>query len=204
MDELERRFVEATRRMLSRPLAAGLTLRQVSRERWLEQSREPLAEWIPEEGRVDWSAVFGLDQRAAHAALDARLGSTPLAHHLVLEDADGTAVGFFDGHQDTRARYYMEYSAVAPGLRRRGIYRAYLDRLLELATECGFREVYSRHLASNNAVLVPKLARGFRIAAFEVSTAYGLLVELRYFLAEGQRELHDRRVAGRSGLNTDG
>lgn len=58
----------------------------------------------------------------------------------------------------------------------------------------GFQIAYSRHKATNNQVLVPKLKAGFVITSLEVSEVFGVMVQLSYFFNPLRRKVLDVRV----------
>jgi hypothetical protein len=63
-----------------------------------------------------------------------------------------------------------------------------LPEILNILQEKGFQEVYSRHKATNNKVIVPKLQAGFYITKMEISISFGILVHLSYFFNEKNRK----------------
>jgi GNAT superfamily N-acetyltransferase len=114
----------------------------------------------------------------------------------VLFRAGGDIIGGYWGAQDTEGRYAMIVTIVREDWRRHGVYSELLPRVVEAARESGFREIYSRHRADNNAILIPKLRAGFVIAGFEIAPRWGLTVHLRMYLVEAMRLLHEHRVDG--------
>ena len=95
-----------------------------------------------------------------------------------------------------KGRYYMVNTIMRPDVRGRGVYRALLGNVERAVAAAGFRELYSRHRADNNAVIVPKLKAGWVIAAFEVALKFGLMVHLRRYLSDDLVRLHGFRVDG--------
>ena len=83
------------------------------------------------------------------------------------------------------------YSPTASG---EGYLLALLPRILGALQHEGFQIVYSRHVATNNQVLVPKLKAGFVITGIEVSDVFGVLVHLSYFFNPLRRKVLDVRV----------
>jgi hypothetical protein len=114
----------------------------------------------------------------------------------VLLRAKGEVIGGYWGGQDTEGRYAMVLAIVREDWRRRGVYSSLLTRVVVAARESGFREIYSRHRADNNGILIAKLRAGFLIAGFEVAPRWGLVVVLRMYLIETIRLLHEHRVDG--------
>jgi GNAT superfamily N-acetyltransferase len=102
-------------------------------------------------------------------------------------------VAWHTGNQENAESFYMRNSAVLPAHRGKGIYSALLDELLCRLTSQGFQRIYSRHNATNNAVIIPKLKAGFVITSLEISDAFGTLVHLNYFTNPLRRKVLDYR-----------
>jgi GNAT superfamily N-acetyltransferase len=193
-DAARARFEAATAAHLRGALTEEVTIEPVGAAEW---GRHYEATWAEANARapvLDVARLTSEDDRAAYADLDAVLGQE-LEHRLLLKAGD-EVVGVYWGHQQAFGRYYMVSSAIHPRWQRRGLYRALLGRVLAAATASGFREIYSRHRADNNAVLVPKLQAGFAIAAFEITPRHGLLVHLRYYPGAGPRLAFEYRIDG--------
>lgn len=94
---------------------------------------------------------------------------------------EGDFAGWHYGLQDGPTSYYMMNSAVLPEFRRRKVYERLLDATLDLTKEYGFLTITSRHHPTNNAVIIPKLKRGFSISGSELTDAFGLVIKLSYF-----------------------
>lgn len=188
------RFAAATDAHLTGALCDGVTLEAVDAATW-EQHNQRL--WDGASDRVpalDVRTAMTDDERAYAADLEAALVPT-LSHRILLRAGD-EIIGAYWGQQETSFRYYMIYSVVHRAWQGRGVYKALLARVVAAATASGFREIYSRHRADNNAILVPKLRAGFAISSFELTPRFGLLVHLRYYPSEGLRALFQHRVDG--------
>ncbi len=127
--------------------------------------------------------------------------SAPWRLNLGVFDGD-EIIGWSWGQQDSPERFYMVNSAILPEYRGRGLYSAMLDKALELVKSEGFQVVYSRHVATNNAIIVPKLKAGFVITSMELSDIFGTLVHLSYYFNESRRQVMDFR-AGERGLDSE-
>lgn len=88
----------------------------------------------------------------------------------------------------------MRNSAILPEHRRKGLYSALLNETLLRVQENGFQRIYSRHIATNNSVIMPKLKHGFTITALEVTDLFGVLVHLTYLPKELRRKVMVYRV----------
>jgi hypothetical protein len=113
--------------------------------------------------------------------------------YLGIFQAD-SLVGWSFGRQMTRDTYYMINSGLLPEHRNKGVYSALLPRILERLAAEGFRVVTSRHCATNNQVIVPKLKAGFVIAGMEISDAFGVLLHLAYYFNPLRRKAMDFRA----------
>lgn len=103
-------------------------------------------------------------------------------------------VGWTVGWQRDGDVYYMANSGILPAHQNKGIYTHLLAVLLDIVRAEGFQIIESRHTASNNRVLIPKLKAGFVISGFEVSDQFGTLVWLRYFFNPTRRRMIDVRT----------
>lgn len=103
-------------------------------------------------------------------------------------------IGWSLGEQENGDIFYMRSSAVYPEYRRRGVYQALLNMIVDQAVNLGFQQIRSRHLASNNAVIIPKLKSGFMIRGMEICERYGVLVLLSYYPHEKRQELFRYRT----------
>ncbi|MEZ4517643.1 MAG: GNAT family N-acetyltransferase [Chloroflexota bacterium] len=102
--------------------------------------------------------------------------------------------GWTVGWQRDSDVYYMANTGILPQHQNRGIYTHLLPTLLSIIGKEGFQVVESRHTASNNRVIIPKLKAGFVISGLEVSDQFGTLVWLRYFFNETRRRMMDVRT----------
>ncbi|MEM7037304.1 MAG: GNAT family N-acetyltransferase [Bacteroidota bacterium] len=102
-------------------------------------------------------------------------------------------VGWMTGREENYETFYMENSGVLPKWRGKGVYSAMMKEMMKLAKEKGYQIIKSRHNATNNAILVPKLRAGFLITGFELSDRYGTMIHLSYFLNPKRREVMDMR-----------
>ena len=171
------------------------TLRSMTSEEF-----DPLFQKYSREFFDDATQVFRLrdslspEERERMQWLRAKMNrAAPLQLQLGLY-VDGEFAGWHFGRQDSISSFYMQNSAVLPKFRRRGLYTAMLQRVLETTTQLGFLEVWSRHNATNNDVIIPKLKAGFVISAIEVSDVFGTLVHLRYYPSVLRRKMVDYRV----------
>lgn len=114
-----------------------------------------------------------------------------LYHSLLLQK--GQLAGWMWGYQDSRESFYMVNSAVLPEHRGRGLYSRLLEVALGHLVEKGFQRIWSRHTTTNNAIIIPKLNRGFLITGSELSDVFGSLIHLTYFTNPIRRKTMDFR-----------
>ena len=103
-------------------------------------------------------------------------------------------VGWSWGFQESAETFYMCNSGVLPEHRRKGLYTALMNTVVESAVGEGFQKIYSRHTTTNNAVIIPKLKAGFHITHLEVSDQFGVLVHLTYFPNASRTKVLDFRA----------
>ena len=103
-------------------------------------------------------------------------------------------VGWSFGFQESSEACYMCNSVVFPEHRRKGLYTALMHTTLEIVTQMGFQRIYSRHAATNNAVIIPKLKVGFHLTSFELTDLMGVLVHLTYFPKNIRTKMLDYRA----------
>lgn len=140
------------------------------------------------------SALLTEVANAEAAARSARPGAgVDGALRIGAFDGD-TLVGWTFASAEGGSLLTMVNSGVAPSHRRRGIYSALAQRVLDHATARGCVAVLSRHSASNNAVIIAKLRLGFLVSGFEYSEVYGPLVRLTYLVGELRRSLYQDRA----------
>lgn len=193
-DDLRASFAEASARHFREPLLGRYRVAFVDHATW-KASYDPVeAELFVGHTPLESARIWTEEERARFTELNAIFG-TPLQQNALVTDGETSeTIAWFHGFQEGRAIWYMGISAVHPAWRGRGVYTAFLERLLGLLREQGFREVSSRHKADNNAILVPKLRAGFTIGAFEITVNHGLLVHLRYCFSETLRAAYAWRV----------
>jgi hypothetical protein len=103
-------------------------------------------------------------------------------------------VGWSWGYQESSLVFYMCNSAIVPQHRKKGLYTRLMEKMVEKVSALGFQEIYSRHSASNNAVIIPKLKAGFVITTMEVTDVFGVLVHLNYFPSKIRKKMMSYRV----------
>jgi GNAT superfamily N-acetyltransferase len=121
----------------------------------------------------DIQQALSIEEHTATARLRERMG-TPFRLNIGIYHHQ-EFIGWSFGRQESAEKYYMVNTGLLPPHQGKGIYSALLPRILDLLQHEGFQIVYSRHVATNNQVLVPKLKAGFVITGIEVSDVFGVL-----------------------------
>jgi hypothetical protein len=118
---------------------------------------------------------------------------TPLRINLGMFKGD-EFVGWSWGYQETAFKFYMCNSAILPEHRKLGLYTRLMNEMIKRTIVLGFQEIYSRHTATNNAVIIPKLKAGFIITTMQISDVFGVLIHLNYFPNKLRQKMMDYRV----------
>lgn len=103
-------------------------------------------------------------------------------------------IGWFSGKQEGENIFFMSNTGILKEYQNKGIYKALLPKILEIIRTEGFQAVCSKHRATNNQVIVPKLKAGFMISGIEINDVYGLLITLTFYFNEARRKLIEYRV----------
>jgi GNAT superfamily N-acetyltransferase len=140
-------------------------------------------------------------ERGAAGSLRQRLGPERFTLRLGVYQGD-ELVGWHIGRQEDAEKFYMTNTAFLPAHQGRGLYTALLPIILDRVAAEGFQITYSRHTATNNRVIVPKLKAGFIITGPEVDDRFGTLVHLSYYTNPLRRKMMDVR-SGEARLDED-
>lgn len=106
-------------------------------------------------------------------------------------------VGWSWGFQETPTTFYMCNSAIFEEHRKKGLYTCLMKEMLNRAGSMGFAKIYSRHIITNNDILIAKLKQGFKITNFELSDSFGTMVHLTYFPTKIKNDILDFRAGYR-------
>ena len=97
--------------------------------------------------------------------------------------------GWSFGFADRPNAFFMASSAVRAPHRRRGFYSVMAQTLVDLARQGGFHFVHSRHVCTNNPILIAKLKLGFRVTGLELAAQWGSLLALEMPLSAEREAL---------------
>lgn len=125
--------------------------------------------------------------------LEQGLGN-PYKLYLGVFDKDNQFIGWTWGQQENKTTFYMVNSAVLSDYRRKGLYSSLIHKCIDVLSQKGFQLIYSRHCATNNAVIIPKLKAGFIISKMEIDDKYGVLIHLHFYTNAVRRKIMDYRT----------
>ena len=132
-----------------------------------------------------------------HAKEEYRRLTTGLFTLFFLVKKGDEIVGWHSSRQMDAHTLYMELTGIYPAHQGKGLYKLILQIVIQRAKDAGFTVIESKHLAGNNAVLVPKMKAGFVIYSFDLNVYYGLMVHLKYFLREQEQDLYHFRTGSK-------
>lgn len=175
---------------------AGYSIREMTKEEfgplWQTHSKT-----IFGENHIQFPAYQRVSE-AERAAWDGLIEKMGPVNYLRLGVFHGTDfVGWHIGLQESGEKFYMQNSAILPEHRKKGLYSALLAEVISRVQAMGFQIIYSRHNATNNAVIIPKLKAGFIINSMELSDRFGTLVHLSYFTNPLRRQIMEFRSGER-------
>lgn len=111
-------------------------------------------------------------------------------------------VGWTYGKQLDNETFEMVNTGIFHEHRGKGLYKLLLQEIFKLVQDKGFQKISSRHHASNNNIIVPKLQSGFIITGLEIDDKFGLLVKLTYTFNSTRKEITNFRI-GNQKLNKE-
>ena len=174
-----------------RSIGDGFELRSLTKEQFEPLFADHYSTVFGKKFYFDVPASLSQSEKDQIAKLTEILGS-PLCLRFGLFHGE-VFVGWHIGDQHSREEYYMRNSGVLPEFRGRGLYTAMLKELIIFFGEIGFQVISSKHNATNNRVMIPKLKAGFIISGMSISDRFGTLVRLEYFTNPIRRSVMDVR-----------
>ena len=106
-----------------------------------------------------------------------------LTHQQAVIFYDGEKpIGWSVGRMTGASEFMMDVTGLLPEYQNKGIYMAFLQKLMPYLRDIGYERVISYHSPTNRAVLIAKLKAGFNIVAMELREHAGASVKLAYFL----------------------
>ncbi|MBS1622629.1 MAG: GNAT family N-acetyltransferase [Bacteroidetes bacterium] len=153
---------------------------------------ERSAEVYPDVLQINTDLWLSDQEKARCSTLSKSIQSRITLYFLIYHHEE--PIGWHCAYQVDGETMYMYESGIIAAHRGRGIYTAVISWLLELFRTLGFQKVTSKHHASNNAVIVPKVKAGFMITGFTVDESVGLMVCLTYIFNQQRRNVYSFRT----------
>ena len=137
------------------PLMDGIEMRSMSTEDFQPLFRRYRPVIFADKPTVDVRSLYNADETASLDELNSFMGS-PICLNLGVFHGD-TFIGWHCGDQRSREEFYMQNTGIFPEYQGRGIYTAMLKHIPETLAKIGFQVISSKHSATNNRVIIPKL-----------------------------------------------
>ncbi len=168
-------------------LSTGFHVQPISLDVFQEfrKTHEPLI--FPNRFDINIQDALSSAEKEAVQSLAKNMGE-PYSLRLGFFDAE-KIVGWHYGVQVSSDTFRMVTTGISPDYQRKGIYSNFLSAITEEVRAQGFQMILSRHWATDNQVIIPKLRHGFLIAGFELTDDYGLLLRLLYHFNETRRKV---------------
>jgi GNAT superfamily N-acetyltransferase len=146
-----------------------------------EIMKEHESKFYEEVHGLNFAKIFTEDEKVALRKLNKEY-SDNLTLCIKITNNEGAFVGWCYGDQYDRLTFTMHSSFIHPDFRRKGIYAYLLDFVIEWSQQKGFVKVISNHSTTNNAIIIPKLKKGFVIAGLNMDDRFGMTVNLSYYI----------------------
>lgn len=174
-------------------LENGYSIFKMSSDEFFELQAPLREEVFESDHSVNLHELLTVEEKDQIKRLQDIAFDSPYSLYLGLFDNQNEFVGWSFGFQKDRFSFYMCNSAVLKGHRRKGLYTSLMNSAIEEASSQGFQIIYSRHNASNNSVIIPKLKAGFIFSSMEIDDVFGVLVHLKYYTNKTRRKIMDYR-----------
>lgn len=182
--------------MNSLKLVDGFTIREMSSKEFFPLFGKHYDSIFGDDHTFFPETYYSVTEKEKIATLRERMGNL-FQLNLGLFSPDGDFIGFSFGVQENEDTFYMMASAVLEPFRRKGFYSLLLNEVVERCREEGFQKIYGTHCATNNAVIIPKLKRGFVFSKIELSDIFGTIIHLQYYTNPLRRKVLDYRSGHR-------
>ncbi len=111
----------------------------------------------------------------------------PGAEAVAFYNHEGSPVGWFWGYMEYADTFVIDTMGLIPEYRGKGVYSAFLRRILDYLKAVGYERVTVLTFSNNRAMLVSSLKAGFSIVGMEISEATGAMVKLAYIIHDDRR-----------------
>lgn len=174
-------------------LPKGYTLLQMPRDEFMKHFEKHAPKVFAQNLDYDSEKIITAPQKKKLNNLSKNFAN-PLRYRLCLAVFyKKRFVAWSWGYQYGSNTFYMCNSAVMPSHRRKGIYSYLLIEVVKRVSEQGFSHIFSRHIMTNNDIIISKLKMGFKITNFELSERFGNLIHLTYFPQKIRQDILDFR-----------
>jgi RimJ/RimL family protein N-acetyltransferase len=106
---------------------------------------------------------------------------------IVFFDQDDDPIGWFYGYMEDEQTFFIDTIGLVPEVRAKGIYQAFLRKLITYLKAAGYERLTSSHHPNNRAVLIPELKVGFNIVGLEINESAGPILRVAHPLHEDRR-----------------
>ncbi len=168
-------------------LGTGVRIEDIDKERYdaFRLIHEPKI--FPNRYDINAQLALSTNEKDAVSLLGERLGQL---YDLRLGFFEGDEmIGWSYGIQVNAESFRMVTTGIVPEFQGKKIYSRFLSVYAEHIKQQGFQILFSRHYATNNQVIVPKLRFGFLISGFEISDQFGLLLWLSYYFNSTRQDI---------------
>ncbi|MBX9667392.1 MAG: hypothetical protein K2X93_07220 [Candidatus Obscuribacterales bacterium] len=168
-------------------LGTGVRVEVIDKERYdaFRLIHEPKI--FPNRYDINAQLALSTNEKDAVSLLGQRLGQL---YDLRLGFFEGDEmIGWSYGIQVNAESFRMVTTGIVPEFQGKKIYSRFLSIYAEHIKQQGFQILFSRHYATNNQVIVPKLRFGFLISGFEISDQFGLLLWLSYYFNSTRQDI---------------
>jgi ribosomal protein S18 acetylase RimI-like enzyme len=176
--------------LLNKYLFEMVTEEELWNVNWLEDFA-----FIPNELYLDKDKLCSDKQKEKLKQLEAiTSGAMKLQDSLLIKDSNSNQIiGLFNGYKQNDDSYYMQLTAIHKNYRRLGLYSALIDRVIQYTKYLGYNRITSCHSPVNNAVLIAKLKKDFKILSMEIDALLGINIWLCYFHNKEMQIAHEMR-----------
>jgi len=141
--------------------------------------KEHLAKAFPK--TVDFNRVAVFSEEEKELWLEKKRSVKPPFRLSYVIEQEGNLIGWCTAFQKDIDVWYMHNTAIFEDHRKKGLYTVLLQLMLKYAKKEGYQKVSSTHIATNNAIIIPKLKAGFIITGMHINEKFGIMVELSYY-----------------------
>ena len=114
--------------------------------------------------------------------------AAPCPTWIVFYSNQDAPVGYFYGYMEDGMTLFIDTVGLIPSYRNRGIYTAFLRKLIATLGTAGYERLTTSHHPNNRAIMIAELKAGFNIVGIELHEECGPLVKMAYLFHPDRRE----------------